>query len=181
MRGPRRVTCVKELIEKAQKGDPEAFIQLIELNKQSLYKIARGYFSERMDAEDAVAETVTACWEHLDKLQKPAYFKTWLIRILINKCNDIKRSQHRVIALDSLPETADRRCDPDGLEFDDLMGTLSEPYRVILVLHYSEGLRVQEIARLLELPAGTVKSRLKRGRDQLSAILEEGSAQYEHA
>ena len=81
---------MKELISRAQSGDPEAFIQLIELNKQSLYKVAKGYFSERMDVEDAISETVSVCWEQISTLRNPEFFKTWLIRILINKCNDIK-------------------------------------------------------------------------------------------
>ncbi len=162
---------MKELIRKAQSGDPEAFIQLIELNKQSLYKVAKGYFSECMDAEDAISDTVMICWEQLPSLRKPEYFKTWLIRILINRCNDIKRKQKNVVALDSLPEIAQRDGDPGHLDYDALMDALSDTYRVVLILFYSEGFKAKEISGILNLPIGTVTSRLKRGREQLAAIL----------
>ena len=109
-------------------------------------------------------------------LKKPEYFKTWLIRILINKCNDIKRKQRNIVSLDSLPEMAQQDADPGNLEYDNLMNAISDTYRVILILYYSEGFKVKEICKILNLPVGTVTSRLKRGREQLAAILEERSA-----
>ena len=79
------VIITRDLIKRARSGDTEAFIALIEAHRQSLYKVARGFFSEPMDIEDAISETVFSCWEHLSTLKRPETFKTWLTRILINK------------------------------------------------------------------------------------------------
>lgn len=168
----RRVIITRDLVKRARSGDTEAFIALIEAHRQSLYKVARGFFSEPMDIEDAISETVISCWEHLSTLKKPETFKTWLTRILINKCTDIKRQRKNIVPLELLPETAAISPAPDDLDFESLIRPLSPPYRVVMILHYSEGYKAREIAEMLELPLGTVTSRLKRGREQLAGILE---------
>ena len=65
----RRVIGTRELIKKARSGDPEAFIALIDAHRQSMYKVARGFFNEPMDIEDALSDTVISCWEHLSTLK----------------------------------------------------------------------------------------------------------------
>lgn len=162
----------RDRIKQARSGDPEAFIALMEAHRQSLYKVARGFFSEPMDIEDAISETVISCWEHLSTLKKPEAFKTWLTRILINKCNDIKRQRKNIVPLEQLAEAAATSPGPDDTSFESLICAVSPPYRVVLILHYSEGYKAREIADLLRLPLGTVTSRLKRGREQLAGILE---------
>lgn len=161
---------MKELIRNAQSGDPEAFIRLMELHKLSMYRVAKGYFAERMDAEDAISEAVMASWEKISTLKKPEFFKTWVLRILINKCNDIKRSQKRTVALDKVPEAV---LTQDFYTGDALIGRLGDAYRIVLTLFYGEGYKVREIAKMLGLPAGTVSSRLKRGREQIAAMIKE--------
>lgn len=167
---------MNELIRKAKSGDPEAFIHLIEANKRSLYRVAKGYFWNEMDVEDAMADAVTACWERLDTLRKSEYFKTWLIRILINTCNDMLRARRNVVPLDSLAEMTAPDSDPAGRTYDDMLDMLDDKYRVVLILYYGEGFKAREIGEILDLPVGTVTSRLKRGREQLAVILEERGA-----
>lgn len=161
---------MKELIRQACGGDPEAFVRLIEEHKQAMYQVARGYFSDQMDVEDVLSETVLACWERLDTLRRPEYFKTWLVRILINKCNDLVRSRKRLVPLEAAGEPAGPPPEP-GLP--ELLDQLDRETRLILILHYSQGYRTREIAGMLSLPHGTVTSRLKRGRDKLARILAE--------
>lgn len=161
-------------IRKARAGDAEAFVRLMEERKQSLYKIARSFFRSPMDAEDAVAQTVLDCWEKLDTLKNPAYFKTWLTRILINNCNSIIRERERVVLPGELPEPAPREDEHGGMFFDELMALLPESYRPVMQLYYGEGFRAREIAQLLGLPVGTVTVRLKRGRERLEKYLREG-------
>ena len=161
----------EDLLAKAQAGDAEAFIRLIEQHKQSLYKVARGFFTEPMDIEDAVSETVLSCWEYLNQLRKPSYFKTWLIRVLINHCIDVKRQRERLVSMDKLPEVPVQNPDPGNLHFESLVNCLPPDYRPVLILFYGEGFSVREIAVLLHLPTGTVSSRLKRGRERLAAVL----------
>ena len=89
------------LVKKAQKGDAEAFITLIEENKQSMYKVARGFLNNDEDIADAISETVLDCYEKIHTLKQSAYFKTWMIRILINNCKDLIRKQRGDIPIES--------------------------------------------------------------------------------
>ena len=85
----RRIPMTELLIRKAKKGDADAFCRLMELETQNMYKIARAYLKNDEDAADAISDTILTCFEKLHTLQNNRYFKTWLIRILINKCKDI--------------------------------------------------------------------------------------------
>lgn len=169
-------TGLKELARRAQQGDGEAFVRLIEAHKQSLYKIARSYCRNEMDAEDAVAQTVLDCWERIDTLRKPAAFKTWLTRVLINNCNDILRHQARLVVTDMPPEPEPPGDEYGDLYFQALMDCLTATVRPVMELYYGEGFKVREIAELMGVPVGTVTARLKRGRQQLAAAMEKGEA-----
>lgn len=164
---------MKDLIRKAREGDAEAFAALMEAHKQSLYKIARSWFLCTMDVEDAVSQTVLDCWEKLDTLRKPAYFKTWLVRILINNCKDILRSRSRLVVTDAPPEPEPEEDDHGGMYFDELMAALSPTLRPAMQLYYGEGFSTREIADMLAVPVGTVTVRLKRGRERLQKALGE--------
>ena len=83
------------LVKKAQENDAEAFIHLMELNKVNMYKIAKSYLHNEEDAADAVADTILTCFEKIQSLREPKYFKTWMIRILINTCNDMLKQKNK--------------------------------------------------------------------------------------
>lgn len=76
---------MKSLVKRAQRGDDQAFVELIEENKQAMYKIAVGILKNDFDAADAIQESILTCYEKLRELKKAQYFKTWLLRILINE------------------------------------------------------------------------------------------------
>lgn len=162
---------MKQLVQRAQRGDAEAFVQLMEINKQAVYQVVRGYFNQPMDTEDILSETVLTCWEQLPRLRKPEFFKTWMIRIAINKCNDLLRQRKKVVPLEDLPEPVTTM--EEGLP--ELLDRLDRSTRVILILHYAQGYTTREIAKMLEMPHGTVTSKLKRGRDKLAKQMEEES------
>lgn len=85
----------EQLIRKARHGDAEAFIQLMEDNKESMKRIAYAYLKQDEDAADAIQDTILDAFEHIHKLRKEEYFKTWLTRILINNCTRIYRQNKR--------------------------------------------------------------------------------------
>ncbi len=89
---------MNELIKKARDGDEEAFTKLIYNLRLDLYKIARTRLSRIEDIEDAVQETMIEAFHSIKKLKEPKYFKNWIIKILINKCNKIysKRKKYNV-------------------------------------------------------------------------------------
>ena len=86
---------MNDIIKKAQHGDKQAFSQLVHLHMQTMYKTAWAYLGNDEDAADVIQETILACYEKLDTLRHPRYFKTWLTRILINKCKDFLKLRSR--------------------------------------------------------------------------------------
>ena len=152
--------------DKKQRNKARTFIQLVESNKQSMYKIARSYLSNDEDIADAIQDAIESCWRNLDQLEKPAYFRTWMTRILIHKCIDIIRKNRREHPVSDFPEYGAEHKDLDNYEFSELMKSLDEKYRTILLLYYGEGFKISEIAQLLDMEENTVKSRLSRGRQK---------------
>ena len=132
-----------------------------------MYKIAAAYLKNDEDVADAIQDTILSCYENLKSLKQNKYFKTWMIRILINKCKDILRSGRRMVCVEELPEReAESTVEMEAnLEWKEALRGLDEKYRLIVVLFYAEGLRTAEIGKLLQLPDSTVRTRLARGRE----------------
>lgn len=159
-----------ELIRKVQKEkDAEAFILLMEKNRQSMLKTAKAYLSNEEDVADVVQDTILTCYEKINTLKNPLFFKTWLIRIVINKCKDRLRQNREICGLEENLQHFDtvERSGSDRA-FMELIESLDEKYRVILILYYVEGYNTNEIAKLLGQNAHTVKSRLVRARNKLA-------------
>lgn len=159
----------ERLIQKAQSGDVNAFTELMEQHKIALYKVAKSYLKHEDDVADAMQDTVLSAWEHLRDLRELSYFKTWLTRICINRCNDILRRQKRVQPSEYSEEVA--VAPENDRDFYELLEELPEEYRMIFLLYYGQGFRTKEIAELLDLNENTVKSRLARGRQRLKETL----------
>lgn len=157
---------LEELVRRAADYDEDAFVELMERHKSSMYKIAKAYLRREEDVADAMSETILDCFEHLNSLKESRYFSTWLVRILINNCKDILRRNQGVGSLEEamLPESAVR--EDDGA-FLDYLEPLPEDTRQIMILHYMWGFRVREIAGLLNRKESTVKSKLLRGREKI--------------
>ena len=135
-----------------------------------LYRIAWTQLRQAADREDAVQETIRRAWEKRERLREERYMQTWVIRILLNVCDTIRRRAERLIPSEELPQKAGTPERETPL-LDALM-SLEEKYRLPLQLRYVEGYSVAEVAQMLHLPQGTVKSRLSRGRDRLRAMVQ---------
>ena len=165
---------MQELVEKAVRGDADAFLELMEMNSLSMYKTARGILKNDNDVSDAIQDTILTSFEKIHKLKNPQYFKTLLIRILINECNQILRHYKKVNTIEQVPETPRQDKTLAEFEFKEMLEQVDEKYRVILVLYYEQGFKISEIAELLELNENTVKTRLARAREQIrSAYFQE--------
>ena len=154
------------LVKKARRHDPDAFSQLIQLYKKDMYRVALAILVNDEDASDAIQDTILACWEKIHGLRQVEYFKTWMTRILINKCYDIRRNRELTTSLVEYEEPA--REDNYNLELKEALSALNEKYRIILTLFYSEGYHIDEIAKILKLSPNTVKTRLRRGKEKLA-------------
>jgi RNA polymerase sigma-70 factor (ECF subfamily) len=131
----------------------------------TMYGVARTYLRSYDDCADAVQECILKAWTGLASLRIEQYFRTWVIRILINECkNMLKKQKHTVSVWEFTEAAGTQRADNSLYE---TMMALTEKYRVPLVLYHCEGYSVQEIANILLLPKGTVTSRLARGREIL--------------
>lgn len=161
---------LENLVKKAQAGDQEAFIALIEEHKQPLYKVAVGILKNDADAADAIQDTVLSSYENLRGLREPKYFKTWLTRILINHCKRILKERQKVVPMQEQLETKGMEVDTSGREFLELLNRMEEQYRIILLLYYVEGFSVKEIGAILDMNENTVKTRLSRGRTNFKKI-----------
>ena len=156
-----------QLIRKARSKDSDAFSSLIYFYMKDLYRVAISILMNDEDAADAIQDTILGCWEKLHTLKQEKYFKTWLTRILINHCYDMRKKQQRMATMedDEGPVAEDQY----NVELKEALGQLDEKYRIVMVLYYSEGYQTGEIAELLEIPRSTVQTRLQRGREKLEA------------
>ena len=152
------------LVKRAQAGDKEAFVDLIESCKQGLYKTAIAMLRNDADAADAIQDTVLKSYENLQGLKKPNFFKTWLTRILINQCNRILRGREKLVPIHEHPELEYTGQDTSGKAFIELLNKLEEQYRIVLYLFYVEEFSIKEISAILDMNENTVKTRLSRGR-----------------
>lgn len=157
---------ITQLVKKAQQRDADAFTQLMEGQMQNMYKAARSILRNEDDVADAVSETMLICWEKLGTLKKPRFFRTWMTRILINKCNDILREGSRTILTDEPPEVEFLEQEFLNLEWKEALNVLDEKYRTVMILYYAEGFSLKEIALILDIPESTARTRLARGRKQ---------------
>ena len=171
---------MEKLVQKAILGDTDAFLELMEKNALSMYKVARGILGNDDDAADAIQDTILSCFEKIHTLQKPKYFKTWMIRILINECNQILRHYKKVQMPGEIPEAPRQDQSLAEFEFKEMLNLVDEKYRIILILYYVEEYKISEIADILEMNENTVKTRMARAREQLRAAYFDQSQSQVH-
>lgn len=172
------------LIELAKGGDKEAFIELIENIKQDLFKIARTRLSNYEDIEDAVQETMLEAFKNIKKLQKNEKFKTWIITILINKCNKIYRKRKKYnISFENLEfenhffENQIEEYENE-LEFYRLLNILNYEERIVVMLYYKEDYSIKLISKILKINENTIKTRLKRAKEKIKRFYERNELEW---
>ena len=133
--------------------------------EQTLYRVARTMLGSEHDCADAAQQAILRAWEQLGTLRNPKYFKTWLTRILINECNAMLRQRQRLAPYE--PEIAEAIPAPAPEDHSDLYAAL-----LALDKKYRLGFKTCEIASMLGVPEGTVKTRLRAAREQLRKDLE---------
>lgn len=158
---------MKTLVQRAIKKDAECFIRLMEENKQSMLKVAYGFFSNEEDVADVMQQTVLDAYEHIGELKKAAYFKTWLIRILINNCNQLYNSRKRIVMGEKLAEESYVDDYPQENTFFQLLSLLKKDDRAVFWLYYGEGYTTKEISQILDRNESTIRSRIRRGKEQI--------------
>ena len=147
--------------------DNQEFQDRVRACERRLYATAYLLLHVTADCEDAVQEAVLRAWQRLPGLQNPQFFETWLTRIVINECKSQLRRRSRRGETELSPRLA-APVSPEP-ELHAALTALKWKYRVVLTLKYIDGYAIEEIARILTLPRGTVASRLDQAKRLLRA------------
>lgn len=156
----------------------EEFAAAVTEHSRRMYRAARSVLDSDADAEDAVGQAVLQAWQSLDKLRDKDAVRPWLVKITVNCAYALRRKQGRVVYLEDLPEEPAAQEPPryDGLW--EAVCALPPERRVAVTLFYYEDMSMEQIAKCLGVPRGTVKSRLARARAQLKELLQGQEGEY---
>jgi RNA polymerase sigma-70 factor (ECF subfamily) len=168
----------KDLILKAQKGNAEAFSTLMEAHEKKIYALSFKYMQNTHDASDAAQDAIIKVYLNIGKFRLDSAFSTWVYRIVVNTCVDHLRRKKNVVSLNGY-ETKSPYANPDedvisaefmaGLRL--AVADLSPDFKNVLILKDLEHKKYEEIAHILQISEGTVKSRLSRAREKLRRLL----------
>jgi RNA polymerase sigma-70 factor, ECF subfamily len=165
------------LVEQARDGDDAAFGQLVDLDGDQCYAIAYRILRDVERAQDAVQQAFLLAWRELPRLRDPERFSPWLHRLLVNACYEEHRrhrrwtSRIRALPVDG-PASADSTVSVDDRDtLDRAFLRLTPQHRAVFVLHHYAGFALADIAAIVGVPIGTVKSRLHHATRSLRAAI----------
>ena len=176
------------LIDNAINGDIDSFEQLIKKHQQFAYNVALKYLKDPADAEDATQEALIKAFRYLKSFNKNSKFSTWLYRIVINTCKDELRKQKNeqnnyslnnednyidAIEDESYEPLKNAENEELGKNLHKAIEQLDVNYKDVIILCDMKDYSYQEISDILEVPLGTVRSRISRGRKKLRKIINE--------
>ena len=173
---------MEELIKRAQKGDKEAFTEIILSIRNELYKIAKTRIINENDIDDIIQETMIEVYKSIKQLRDLKKLKMWVIKILINKCNKFyKRKSKKDISLEetNINNIIARNNNEDienDMNFYSLIRNLKYDERIVILLYYMEGYSVEEISEMIKMNKNTVKTNLYRARQKIKNEIEEKEA-----
>lgn len=153
--------------------EAKKFCENVNKCRDDLYILALAILKNETDAEDAVSNAILKAYEHLEQINFLHKFKPWMLTITKNEALKVKRKRLYLPgdeALEALSKPVRAHYD----ELWDVLQQMKEKYRLVLVLFYYEGLSLRDISSVLNIPVGTVKSRLNRGKADLKKALERG-------
>lgn len=152
------------------------FIETVDANKTAMFRLAYSIVLNKEDAEDVVSESILKAYSHLYELRNTKKMKAWLFQILVNESKTCLRKRKRIELVDDFSKFENRISETANGTSSDLLEyvyQLEDIYKEIIILYYFEQFHIREIAKILNLSEGTVKSRLFRARSELKKFLEE--------
>jgi RNA polymerase sigma-70 factor (ECF subfamily) len=167
----------QDLIVRAQAGEQRAFDELTLADYPRLFRVAQGILRDRSHAEDATQQAYLDIWRNIRRLREPAKFEAWSYRLLVHACYAEAKRIPKWLPDTGLPERGAPQAsaaygavlDRDELEHG--FGQLSVDHRVVIVMHFLLDMTLEQVAITLDLPQGTVNSRLSRGMDAMRAAM----------
>lgn len=145
--------------------------------QDTLYRVSATLLRQPCDREDAIQECIYKALRKRDSLREDRFMQSWVTRILINECYSIHRRAKWERPSERLPEPPPMPGPDADPEVFRILFSLNEKLRLPMVLHYVEGYSVDEVARIMRIPTGTVKSRLARAREKMHKEMKEAGEQ----
>lgn len=172
---------MRRLFKNKEKMDEE-FEELIKESKNELYRIAKIKLNNEEDVADIIQSTILLAYKNFNKLKEKKYFKTWIIRILLNQCNKfyIRKAKDSNILNNINKHTENIYNDSfiykvnSTIDFKLLLQKLSETEQIIISLYYSEKFSCNDISDILDMNINTVRSHIKRAKDKIRKDYEKG-------
>lgn len=179
----------KKLIKQSISGDIQSFETLINRYQKMAYNVAYRILGNEEDAKDMTQEALIKVFRNLKSFRMDSSFSTWLYRIVMNTCKDhLRKNKVKVISMDQSYDVGDGEVqmefEDDGLkpdeelvaketqkEVQEALMEVSEKNRVVVVLRDIKGFSYSEISDIVNIPIGTIKSRISRGRHELKTII----------
>lgn len=167
-----------ELAKRAIKREEQAFLSVIHLHKETLYRTAFAFLKNEHDAIEAVQEVTVRAYKKIHTVKEPNYLKTWLVRIMMNYCQDQLRLKKRYTSSEQLQEMGTSE-NYIQLEIEEALATLPAQEQRLIHLMYFQDTKIKDIAIVENIPEGTVKSRLHKTLRTLRSFLsEKGDADH---
>lgn len=179
---------MEKLVLKAMQGDDAAYSELISIIQNDLYRVAKARLNNHEDINDALQQTAIYAYKNINQLREPKYFKTWIIKILINECNKIYHQNYRKISIfDKLlnknseqeKQIVDYNSIDDKLDLEHVLNMLNYEDRICIVLFYNSGYSASEIADILCSNENTIRSRISRAKTKIKNLYDKGGAKNE--
>ncbi len=171
----------ENIIARAQRGDADAFEQLVIAYRDQVFRLALRMCGNEADADEVAQEAFLSAWKALPNFRGDSRFSTWLYQLTSHAAIDLMRREKRQIVAEDITDVGAPDPAPGPQQqaeqsetrqaVRDAMAQLSPEYRQIVVLRFLQELSYEEIGAVLKLPPGTVKSRLNRAKSQLKDIL----------
>ena len=167
---------MNDIVKRAKEGESQALEELIHMYEIKMYKTAKTILNCEDDINEAIQQTIILVYKKINQLKNDKSFGTWIMKILVNQCKKIwnqnnKRDEKHIELEDNIKLTKKKKEDYSFV--NKAMEKLSDEYKEVTILYYYDEFSIKEISKILNIPKGTVKSRLARARQTLSKLLKE--------
>ncbi len=151
------------------KVSEQYFVNIVQEEKDLMFRLAYNIMQNTVDAEDVVAESICKAWEKRKSLKNPDKMRNWILRIIINTAKNAVAVRNRIELVEDFPQYCDEQENKNNIW--DLVSELKEKERTVIILYYYRGFSVREVSKILHIPEGTVKSRLSNARNNLKKLM----------
>lgn len=164
-------------IDMPKQQEKEEFLLKLQQIEKDLYIIAKTRVKDENETADIIQDTIIAAFENYHRLRQKEFFKTWMIRILINHCNSYYRKRRHVIFLEDYQKQEKAQGDmlKDNMSFQELIQDLDKEEKTILTLYYQLQYTTKEIGQILHKKDSTIRSKIKRAKEKLKRQYEGGN------